>query len=71
MSDVYVCMHKHTRIEDLGACSPSKFLEISCSEIDFEVTTFWDRSGAIVDSYMAHGVLCPIFGCPHMHLLAS
>ena len=60
MSDVYVCMHKCTRLGGLGACSPRKFLEIRCSEIDFEVILGQKRSH-IVDSYMAYRVLRPIF----------
>ena len=60
MSVIYVYMHKHARLGSLGACSPRKFFKIRCSEI---------ASGAILgqkqsqSSYMAGGVLHPIFGC--------
>ena len=30
-------LHQHTRLSDLGACSPRKFFEIRCSEIASEV----------------------------------
>ena len=52
----------------LGACSPRKLLEIRCSEIA-SVAILGQKQGR--SSYMAHGVLHPIFGCPCMHLLSQ
>ena len=51
VSDVYVCMHKHPRLGDLGACSPRKFFEIRCSEIGLR--PFWDRSRAVGATLLA------------------
>ena len=61
MSDVYVCMHKHAKLG--GSSPPGKF--IRCSEFAFE------GQKQSCSSYMARGVLHPIFGCPRMHLLSQ
>ena len=45
-----------------------KCLEIRCSEIASEAILGQKQS---CSSYMARGVLHPIFGCPHMHLLSQ
>ena len=65
---MHVCMHKHATLGGGvgGMPPPMKFLEIRCSEIAFEVILEQKQSHS---SYMACGVLHPIFGCPCMHLL--
>ena len=67
MSDVYD-YHKHGRVGGLGACSPRKILEIRCSEVASEANFGQKQTRS---SYMAHGVLHPIFGCRCMHLLSQ
>ena len=52
----------------LGACSPRKFLEIRCSEIASEAILEQIHSH---NSYLAGGVLHPIFSCRCMHLLSQ
>ena len=66
---MYACMHAqacNTWGGVGGMPPPMKFLEIRCSEIAFEVILEQKQSHS---SYMACGVLHPIFGCPCMHLL--
>ena len=67
MSDVYDC-HKHGRVGSLGACSNRKILEIRCSEVTSEANFGQKQTRS---SYMARGVLHPIFGCRRMHLLSQ
>ena len=66
VSDVNVYMHNHARLGGLGAWSPRKIFEIRCSKIASEAILEQKQSRS---SYMAHRVLHPIFGCPHMRLL--
>ena len=69
MYDLYDCMHKGARVGGYGGMlSPKKVLEIKCSEIASEVILGQKQSR---NSYMVHGVLRPIFGCPCMHLLSK
>ena len=51
-------MHKHARLGGSGGMFPQ---EIRCSEIASEAILAQKQSGS---SYMARGVLHPIFGCP-------
>ena len=67
MFDLNVCMQPCKSRKVWGHAPPVKILEIRCSEM---------ASGAILGqkqscgSYMAPGVLHPIFGCPCMLLLS-
>ena len=61
-------LHKDTRLGGPGACSPRKFIEIRCSEINSEVILGMKNS---YTSYLAHRVLHSIFSCPCMHLLSQ
>ena len=61
MSVVYVYMHKHA---GLGACSP----RVKCSDIASWVILGQKQSR---NSYIAHRVLHPIYGCPYIHLLSQ
>ena len=61
-------LHKHTRLGGVEACSPRKFLEIRCSEIASEAILGQKHS---YNSYLALGVLHPIFSCQCMHLLSQ
>ena len=47
--------------------APPGFLEMRCSEIASEAILGQKQSRS---SYMARGVLHPIFGCPFVHLLS-
>ena len=59
---MYTYMPKHARLGGLGAS-----LEIRCSEIASEAILGQKQSRS---SYMARGVLHPIFGCPRMDYFA-
>ena len=60
--DAVICsMHKHARLGRSRGMLPQ---EIRCSEIASEVIFEQKQSRS---SYIAHGVLHPIFGCPCMH----
>ena len=65
---MYVCMHKHTKLGGSGGMLPQEILEIRCSEIASEAILGQKQSRS---SYMARGVLHPIFGCPRMYLLSQ
>ena len=58
-------LYKHTRLGGLGACSPRKF---RCPEIASEAILGQKHSHT---SYLARGVLHPIFSCRCMHLLSQ
>ena len=66
MFDLYVCMHKHARLEGMGARSPREIF--TRSEIASEAILGQKQSRS---SYMVCRVLHPIFGCPCMHLLSQ
>ena len=51
-----------------GHALPGKFLEIRWSEIASEAILGQKHSHT---SYMARGVLHPIFACPRMHLVSQ
>ena len=51
-----------------GYAPPGKFLEIRCSEIAYEAILGRKQNRK---SYMARGVLHPIFGWPRMHAICQ
>ena len=53
-------LRKHTRVGGSGGMLPRKFLEIRCSEIASEAILGQKHS---YNSYLARGVLHPIFSC--------
>ena len=59
---------KHARLGESGGMPPRNFLGIRCSEIASEAILGQKQS---CSSYMARGVLHPIFDCPRMHLLCQ
>ena len=55
----YICIHKHARLEGSGGMLPQEiFKKIRCSEVVSEDISGWKQSRS---SYMARGVLHPIF----------
>ena len=64
-------MHMHISMQNLGGSGgilPQDVFRMKCSEIASEVILGQRHSHS---SYMACGVLHPIFGCPCIHLLSQ
>ena len=66
MSDLYVHMQPYKTRGAWGHAPPRKFLEIRRTEIASWAILGQKQSRS---SYMARGVLHPIFGCPCMHFV--
>ena len=62
---MHVKAGKHARLEGYGGMLPQEILEIRCSEIASEANLGQKQSRS---SFMACGVLHPIFDCPCVHL---
>ena len=60
--------HKHARLGGSGGMLPREFFKIRCTEIA-SVDILGQKQSR--NSYMACGVLHPMFGCPCMHVLSQ